>query len=205
MERGDIIIVSAPSGSGKTTICRAVLSRMEGIVLSISYTTREKRAGETDGEDYCFVDEQEFGKIKDSYGFLEYAKVFGNWYGTSRSVAESIVSEGKDLLLEIDVQGGNAVKAAVPDAVLIGILPPDKETLRKRLFGRGRDSREDIERRLEKAWEEIAQLLNYDYFVVNDDLDMAIRQVESIVMSRRLRRERTLNAVKAILHEKGEL
>jgi len=124
---GDIIVISAPSGSGKTTICRALLSRVENIVLAVSYTTRERRVGEVDGKDYYYVCETEFGNMINRNEFLEYANVFGNWYGTSRSVVEAIASGRNDALLEIDVQGGNAVKAAIPEAILIGILPPDRD------------------------------------------------------------------------------
>ncbi|MBE0603907.1 MAG: guanylate kinase [Deltaproteobacteria bacterium] len=204
MTRGDIIVISAPSGSGKTTICRALLARIEGLVLSISYTTREKRTGESGGKDYYYVNEQEFGKMKDCNEFLEYARVYGNWYGTSYGTVDAIVAGGEDAVLEIDVQGGRAVKAVVPEAVLIGILPPDREALRKRLFGRARDSREDMERRLEAAWKEISELREYDYIVVNKDLETAIRQVECIIRARRSRRERTKELVDRILRDKGE-
>jgi guanylate kinase len=199
MARGDIFVISAPSGSGKTTICRALLARVEGLVLSISYTTREKRRGESDGKDYYFVNGQEFDKMVKNKEFLEYACVYGNWYGTSIATVDAIVSRGEDAVLEIDVQGGRSVKAAAPDAVLIGILPPDRETLRKRLFGRARDSREEMERRLEAARQEISELKKYDYLVMNKDLDTAVRQVEWIVRARRLRRERTADAVDRIL------
>lgn len=202
--RGDIIVISAPSGSGKTTICRSLLARVEGLVLSVSYTTRERRVGESGGKDYYYVDEQEFDNMISCNEFLEHAKVYGHQYGTSRSAVEEIVSGGEDALLEIDVQGGRSVKAAVPGAVLIGILPPSRETLRKRLFGRARDSREDIERRLDEAWKEIEELREYDYIVVNQDLDTAVRQVEWIVRARRLRRERTRDLVDRILREKRE-
>ena len=204
MTRGDIIVISAPSGSGKTTICRALLSRMENLVLSVSYTTREKKLGEVDGKDYYYAGEQEFVKMTGCNEFLEYAKVFGNWYGTSRSIVEAIVSGGNDALLEIDVQGGTAVKTAIPEAVLIGILPPDRETLRKRLVNRARDSHEDIERRLDEAWKEIAGLKDYDYIVVNNDLETAVRQVECIVKAQRLRQKRVDNIVDVILREKGD-
>jgi guanylate kinase len=202
--RGDIIVISAPSGAGKTTICRALLSRVEDLVLSVSYTTREKRNGESGGKDYYYVNETQFGKMKDCKEFLECARVYGNWYGTSSAAVDAIVSQGKDALLEIDVQGGRSVKAAVPDAVLIGLLPPDRETLRKRLVGRARDSREDMERRLDAAWKEIAELKGYDYIIVNRDLEKAVRQVECIVRARRSRRERTAELVDRILREKGE-
>lgn len=204
MSRGDIIVISAPSGSGKTTICRALLARVEGLVLSVSYTTREKRTGESGGKDYYYVNEQEFGNMIECKEFLEYARVYGNWYGTSHATVDAIVSGGEDAVLEIDVQGGRSVKAAVPDAVLIGILPPDRETLRRRLFGRARDSREDMERRLEAAWKEIEELKGYDYIIVNKDLETAVRQVECVIRAGRLRRERTMEIVDRILREKGE-
>jgi len=199
MARGDIFVVSAPSGSGKTTICRALLERVEGLVLSVSYTTRERRPGEVDGKDYYFVGADKFDKMVNCKEFLEYASVYGNRYGTSRAAVDAIVAKGQDALLEIDVQGGRSVKDAAPGAVRIGILPPDRETLRNRLFGRARDSREDMERRLEAARQEIAELKTYDYLVVNNDLDTAVRQVEWIVRARRLRRERTADAVDRIL------
>lgn len=204
MARGDIIVVTGPSGSGKTTICRALLARVEGLVLSISYTTREKRTGESGGKDYYYVNEQEFCNMIECKEFLEYARVYGNWYGTSYATVDAIVSGGEDAVLEIDVQGGRAVKAAVPDAVMIGILPPDRETLRRRLFGRARDSREDMERRLDAAWKEIEELKGYDYIVVNKDLETAVRQVECVIRARRLRRERNVEIVDRILREKGE-
>jgi guanylate kinase len=202
--RGDIFVISAPSGSGKTTICRELLSRVEGLSLSVSWTTRERKPGEKDGVDYYFVDEVNFGNMLDSNEFLESATVFGRRYGTSRCAVEAIVSSGLDAVLEIDVQGGASVKAAIPEAVLVGILPPDRETLRKRLFARGRDSREEMERRLAAARREIRDLGRYDYLVVNDDLETAVRQVEWIVRARRLRRERTLGAIRRIIGREGE-
>jgi guanylate kinase len=202
--RGDIFVISAPSGSGKTTICRALLSRVEGLSLSVSCTTRERKPGERDGVDYYFVDEEKFGNMLNSNEFLETASVYGRRYGTSRSAVEAIVSKGLDAVLEIDVQGGASVKAAVPEAVRIGILPPDGETLRARLTARDRDSRQEIERRLAAARLEIRELGNYDYLVVNDDLETAVRKVEWIVRARRLRRERTIGAIDRILGKKGE-
>lgn len=199
MERGDIFVISAPSGSGKTTICRALLARVERLSLSISYTTREKKPGEAHGVDYYFVDEEKFDNMVKSKEFLEWASVYGKRYGTSRSTVDAIVARGDDAVLEIDVQGGRSVKAAAPEAVLIGILPPDRETLRERLFGRGRDSREEMERRLEAARKEIAALKGYDYLVVNEELETAVRQVEWIVRARRLRGERKTAAADRIL------
>jgi len=202
--RGDVFVISAPSGSGKTTICRALLQRLPGLALSVSYTTRERRPGEKDGIDYYFVDEEKFDNMLNSKEFLESASVYGRRYGTSRAAAQSIVSQGLDAVLEIDIQGGRSVKAAVPEAVLVGILPPDWETLRGRLFARARDSREEMERRLTEARQELSALKGYDYLVVNDDLEMAVRQVEWIVRAQRLRRERSSSAIDRILRETGE-
>jgi guanylate kinase len=202
--RGDIFVISAPSGSGKTTICRTLLDRVDGLSISVSYTTRERRPGEVDGVDYYFVDEEKFDKMLVSKGFLEHARVYGHRYGTSRAAVEEIVSRGLDAVLEIDVQGGRSVKAAVPEAVLVGVLPPDQETLRGRLFARGRDTREEMERRLTEARREIAALKTYDYLVVNDDLSKAVARVEWIVRARRLRRERASGVIDRILEEGGE-
>ncbi|MEW6721469.1 MAG: guanylate kinase [Thermodesulfobacteriota bacterium] len=204
MPRGDVIVISAPSGSGKTTICRALLARVERLVLSVSYTTRERRKGESGGKDYFYVSEQEFDKMVDCKEFLEHARVYGYRYGTSFAAVDAIVSGGDDAVLEIDVQGGRSVKASIPEAVLIGILPPDCGTLRDRLERRARDSREDMERRYEAARQEISELKSYDYLVVNKDLETAVRQVECIVRARRLRRERMADVVDGILREKGE-
>jgi guanylate kinase len=204
LPRGDIFVISAPSGSGKTTICRALLDRVEGLSISVSYTTRERRPGEVEGKDYYFVDEVRFDNMLDSKGFLEHAVVYGKRYGTSRAAVEEIVSRGRDAVLEIDVQGGRSVKAALPGAVLVGVLPPDRETLRERLFSRGRDSREEMERRLTVAQLEIAALKEYDYLIVNDDLESAVSQVEWIVRARRLRRERVSGIIDRILENTGE-
>jgi guanylate kinase len=204
MARGDIFVISAPSGSGKTTICRALVERVEGISLSVSYTTRERRPGEVDGKDYHFVDEEKFDKMLNSKGFLEHARVYGRRYGTSRAAVEEIVSCGRDAVLEIDIQGGRSVKEAVPGSVLVGIFPPDRETLRGRLFGRGRDTREEMEKRLEEAEREIEALKKYDYLVVNDDLENAVSRVEWIVRARRLHRERASETIEKTLRNGGE-
>jgi guanylate kinase len=199
MESGDVFVISAPSGSGKTTICRKLIGKVEGLELSVSYTTRGRKKGETDGKDYHFVTEENFDKMISLKEFLEFANVYGMRYGTSRKVVNSIVSRGVDAVLEIDVQGGRKVKEALPEAVLIGIFPPDTATLSRRLAERGRDSREEMEARLEAAGREMRDLLTYDFLVVNDSLDEAVRQVEWIVRARRLRRERVRGRLERIL------
>lgn len=190
MERGDVFVISAPSGSGKTTICRLLLEKVEGLELSISYTTRPRKNGETEGKDYHFISDDKFDKMISLKEFLEYATVYGRRYGTSRDAVGKTVSRGTDVVLEIDVQGGRKVKEALPGAVLIGIFPPDWETLSRRLQDRGRDSREEMAARLEAAGKEMTELLNYDFLVVNDSLEKAVTQVEWIVRAQRLRRER---------------
>ncbi len=199
MERGDVFVVSAPSGSGKTTICHKLLKRVEGLELSVSYTTRPKKNGEEEGRDYYFTDAAAFDNMIKEKEFLEYALVYGNRYGTSGKVVESIVSRGNDAVLEIDVQGGRKVRSALPEAVLVGIFPPDWSTLEKRLSGRGRDSRKEMEIRLRAAGEEMRELLLYDYLVVNDDLETAVSRVEWIVRAHRLRRDRVRRRMEQIL------
>ena len=200
MERGDVFVISAPSGSGKTTICRHLLQRVEGLELSISYTTRPRKPGETDRKDYFFINEEKFDNMIFLKEFLEYASVYGNRYGTSREGVRSIVSRGVDAVLEIDVQGGRKVKETLPEAILVGIFPPDWETLARRLAGRGRDSREEMETRLEAASREMRELLAYDYLLVNDDLEKAVMQVEWVVRAHRLRRERVRLRMEKILN-----
>lgn len=199
MERGDVFVISAPSGSGKTTICRLLIERVEGMALSISYTTRPRKPGEVDGRDYHFISDEKFDNIISLKGFLEFANVYGRRYGTSRDAVSSIVSRGVDAVLEIDVQGGRKVKEALPEAVLVGIFPPDWETLIRRLENRGRDSREEMEARLEAAGKEMQDLLSYDYLVINDSLNEAVGQVEKIVRAHRLRTERVRGGLERIL------
>jgi len=192
MERGDVFVIS--------TICRHLLQRVEGLELSISYTTRPRKPGETDRKDYFFINEEKFDNMIFLKEFLEYASVYGNRYGTSREGVRSIVSRGVDAVLEIDVQGGRKVKETLPEAILVGIFPPDWETLARRLAGRGRDSREEMETRLEAASREMRELLAYDYLLVNDDLEKAVMQVEWVVRAHRLRRERVRLRMEKILN-----
>lgn len=193
MEKGDVFVISAPSGSGKTTICRMLVQRMDNMELSVSYTTRLRRKGEVDGRDYYFIERKKFDKMIGSREFLEYASVYGHLYGTSREAVRSVVSRGRDVVLEIDVQGGRKVKAELPEAVTIAVFPPDRRSLEQRLIGRGRDSAEEVKARLRAADGESKELLAYDYLVVNDDLEAAVNRVEWIVRAARLRRERALD------------
>ena len=204
MEKGDVFVISAPSGSGKTTICRMLVEKLDNIELSISYTTRPRKQGEVDGRDYYFIEPESFDIIIDSREFLEFASVYGNRYGTSREAVRSIVSRGKDAVLEIDVQGGQIVKENLPEAVRVAIFPPDGRALGERLVGRGGDSPEEVKARLQAAADEVRDLLSYDYLVVNDNLEAAVARVEWIVRAARLRRERALVRLTKLFYGSGE-
>ena len=188
-------VLSAPSGAGKTTLAHAVLQRLAEITRTVSWTTRIARPGETDGADYTFVSQQAFDEQQAAGGFLESAIVHGNSYGTPASEIERIQAGGHDALLVIDVQGAEAIRTRLADAVTIFVLPPSKQVLEERLGGRdGTDPSkgETIHRRLGVAAEEIAQFVRYDYVVINDDFDQAVRELEAILIAERCkRRERT--------------
>lgn len=185
--RGTLYIVSAPSGAGKTSLVAALLERVEQVEVSVSHTTRKPRAGEVDGEHYHFVSAEEFlGMIEDGQ-LLEHAKVFDNFYGTARASVDERLDAGMDVILEIDWQGARQVRAAVPDAHSIFILPPSRDELERRLRGRGQDSEEVIQRRLRDAESDCTHFREYDYTVVNSDFERAVSDLASIFRSNRLR------------------
>ena len=184
---GELFIVSGPSGTGKGTICRRLMEDTKNIALSVSATTREPREGEVDGVNYFFLDRESFLERVNDGGFLEYAEVFGNLYGTPKKPVEDKLAEGVDVLLEIDVQGAVQVKKNYPEGIFIFVLPPTLAELRNRLIKRGKDSMEVIEHRLSMAMDEIRQMFEYDYFVVNDDLEEAVEKVKSIVSAEHAR------------------
>lgn len=185
--RGKLYIISGPSGTGKGTICSRIMEERK-LSLSISMTTRAPRDGEKDGQSYYFVTKEEFeNKIKEDK-MLEYAKVFDNYYGTPKDMVISRLERGIDVILEIDIQGGLQVRSKMPeDSVLIFILPPSLEELKNRLNSRGTESIEAIEKRLSKALDEIRFIGEYDYYIVNDDLEKAVGEALSIVDAERLR------------------
>ncbi len=188
--RGILIVVSAPSGTGKTTLCHMLLKEFPDMQFSVSYTTRKPRPGEVNGRDYFFVDRKTFERMIEEGDFLEWAEVYGNLYGTSKSQVLKALSAGKDVLLDIDTQGALQVKKNFPEAVLIFILPPSFEELERRLRSRGTDDEETIKRRLEFAREEIRRAPLYDYVVVNDRLEVAYDGLRSIITAEKHRTER---------------
>ncbi|HET8946116.1 MAG TPA: guanylate kinase [Candidatus Polarisedimenticolia bacterium] len=195
---GGLLVVSAPSGAGKTTLCRRLLQALPGLVFSVSHTTRAPRTGERPGVDYHFVTREEFEKRRRAGEFLEWAVVGGELYGTSSRQVEEIHREGHDVLLDVDTQGAMAVRRLRPEAVLIFILPPGPEALRARLLARGSESEESLEKRLRLAAGEVARAGEYDYQVINDDLDAAFDRLRSIVVATRCRTSRLKDRVAGI-------
>lgn len=196
-----IYIIAAASGTGKTSLVDAVVEGLDNIEISVSHTTRPKRESERNGENYYFVDQAEFeAKIK-AEGFLEYAKVFKHYYGTPRKWVEDQLTKGKDVILEIDWQGAFQVKKLRPDAVMIFILPPTMQELRKRLEKRNQDDATIIEYRLGIARSEIEHCPEFDYIVVNDQFDVAVKDLRSIIHSHRLLTEEQLGKQRKLLAE----
>lgn len=186
MHTGRLFLVSAPSGAGKSSLVKALLSQDKSILLSISYTSRDPRPGEMDGREYHFIAKEDFLKAQDNQEFLESAFVHGNYYGTSRRWIEDQMANGLDVLLEIDWQGAQQVKSLFKDIVSIFILPPTIDDLEWRLNHRGTDSPEVIERRLMGAATEIAHAKEFQYVIINKDFDLAVEQLQSIVTASRL-------------------
>jgi guanylate kinase len=178
-------VVAAPSGTGKTTVCRRIVESDEAIVFSISHTTRARREGEVDGIDYHFVTQGEFDRLIDDGAFLEWAEYNHNRYGTSRKSVDVPLAQGRDVLLEIEVQGARQVRWRRDDASFIFLLPPSMKVLEERLKGRGTDSTEEIRRRLETARREIEAIRDFDFAVVNDDLDRCVASVVEIIEAER--------------------
>lgn len=191
--KGNLIIISAPSGTGKTTILKKVMPHLQGLAFSVSHTTRAPRSGEENGKDYHFVSKDAFRTLRDQGGFLEWAEVHGNFYGTSKKEVADQLGQGLDVFLDIDIQGARQVRKAAPDAISIFISPPSWQEQKKRLIGRGTDSAETIELRLANAKEEMADVGLYDYVVMNDDLDTAARMLEAIILAMRAKNRRQIS------------
>ena len=186
---GQLYVISAPSGAGKTSLVKALLESTPNLEVSVSHTTRDIRPGETDGINYHFVDESEFESIRDANGFFEWAQVFGNFYGTSSQAVQEKLADGIDVILEIDWQGARQVKALVNTAISIFVLPPSTAALHRRLTDRGQDNDEIIEGRMHAARDEIAHYSEADFIVLNDEFGTALHDLQSIVRAHRLSQE----------------
>ena len=194
-----VFVISAPSGSGKSTLVKRLLESVDGVDFSISFTTRTPRKGERDGASYRFVSREEFLAMREAGGLLEWAEVFGHFYGTPRAALEEAQKRGHDLVLDIDVQGAGQLKKQLPEAVAVFILPPSRAELEKRLRSRSLDEDAVIRRRLRDASREIANYSAYDYLLVNDQLDRAAEKLKGIFLAERCRRQRAEAVIQPIL------
>ncbi len=199
--RGTVFVISAPSGAGKTTLCKRLLDEDRDIDFSVSSTTRPRRAGEKEGVDYHFVGRQEFERSRDRGEFVEWAVVGGHLYGTSATAVKEAAGRGRDILLDIDTQGAMSIRRLIPGAVLIFILPPGKAALRERLEKRGTDGPREVARRLGLARGEVEECPAYDYVIINDDLETAHRQLRAVITAARCSRRRQAPRIEAIRRE----
>jgi len=194
-----VFIISAPSGSGKSTLVARLMAGVPGLMFSVSYTTRKPRGAEKEGENYRYVSRDEFERMIGRAEFLEWAEVFGNYYGTHRGILEEAQAAGCDLVLDIDVQGARQLKEQVPEAVTVFILAPSRQILEKRLRARGEDRDEVIQRRLRDAAEEIRNYKQYDYVLINRDLTESDAALSAIVHAERVRRSRMEDRIRPVL------
>jgi len=199
LSTGTLYIISAPSGAGKTSLLRELLNTSDEVVVSVSHTTRAQRQGEIDGVHYHFVDESRFASMADKGEFLEHARVFDNYYGTSQQHVEALLTSGKDVVLEIDWQGAEQVRKQIAENVSIFILPPSKKELRLRLSGRATDSEEIIDRRMRDAESEMSHYGEFDYLIVNDDFNIALEEIRAILVANRMKISKQDQRLKALL------
>ncbi|MFQ6002146.1 MAG: guanylate kinase [Candidatus Zixiibacteriota bacterium] len=185
MKKATLVVLSSPSGGGKTTICRKILKKHKDYLYSVSATTRKKRMNEKEGRDYFFLSESQFHQIRKNRGFVEWAKVHGEYYGTLKRFVDQAEKEGKVTLFVLDVQGGMAIKKKIPESVLIFLLPPSLEELKRRLIQRGTDDSDEVKRRLKTALKEIKFWSKYDYVVINKNLEETVKSVGKIIDAER--------------------
>ncbi|VUD69159.1 Guanylate kinase [Thalassocella blandensis] len=196
---GTLYTVSAPSGAGKTSLVKALIEQTSSLRVSVSHTTREMRPGEKDGVNYHFVEKAEFEKMVGESAFLEHAKVFTNYYGTSQAWVEQTLAGGEDVILEIDWQGAAQVRKLIPHAVSIFILPPSQQCLRERLTGRGQDGEDVINARMAEAKSEMSHYAEADYLIINDDFDKALLEFQAIIHAERLKLEKQQAKLQSLL------
>ena len=203
--KGLLIVVSGPSGAGKGTICKALLEKHDDLFISVSATTRQPRAGEVDGVNYHFITKEDFIKRVEQKDFLEYAEVYGNYYGTPKSRVEEMIDSGKNVILEIDIQGALKVKENFKEGVFIFILPPSMEELKQRIIKRGSETPESLMTRFKSAYQEINYISKYNYAVVNDVVDVAVSKIEGIITAEKCRvdriKETILDSKEGLIHE----
>ncbi len=199
MNKGNLYIISAPSGAGKTSLVKELISSLNSLSVSVSHTTRQKREGEIDGKDYFFISVEKFKMMQVDSAFLESAQVFDNFYGTAQKTVEDTLLQGNDVILEIDWQGAQQIRKLLPTSISIFILPPSIETLRQRLEGRGKDNAEIIARRMHDAVTEMRHYPEFDYVVVNEDFGVALNELKSIVIANRLVQARQSHNLNTLL------
>jgi guanylate kinase len=199
MNKGKLYIISAPSGAGKTSLVKQLITEVEKLIVSVSHTTRKMREGEIEGKDYIFTTIDNFKQEIENASFLEYAQVFDNFYGTAKKSVEISLDKGIDVILEIDWQGAQQVRKMLPSCVSIFILPPSIDVLQQRLEGRGQDSKEIIRRRMRDAVEEMSHYNEFDYLIVNDSFKQALSEIKCIIFSHRLEKNRQLNTLASLL------
>lgn len=197
--RGNVFVISAPSGTGKSTLTSRLVRTLDGIIFSTSFTTRPPRQGEVDGRDYFFVDDAKFEAMVRANEFVEWVEVYKRRYGTGRAWMESVLDTGMDVILDIETTGALNLRRAIPDAVMIFIMPPSASELEQRIRNRGKDAEEQIQLRMQYALHEMKLHHAYDFIIVNNDLELAHRQLEAIVWATRMRRERMLPQAAQIL------
>ena len=199
MNKGKLYIISAPSGAGKTSLIKKLIPIVDKLMVSVSHTTRTQRIGEIEGIDYFFTSIDRFKEMITKSAFLEYAQVFDNFYGTAQSSVEQSLNSGKDVILEIDWQGAAQIRRLLPETITIFILPPSTDILSQRLQERGQDSKDVIDRRMQDARTEISHYAEYDYLIVNDDFNIALTELKSIILANRLNIDRQLGQLESLL------
>ncbi|MGL5647541.1 MAG: guanylate kinase [Clostridium sp.] len=205
MKKGVLLVISGPSGAGKGTICKALLEKHNDLHISVSATTRSPREGEVDGVNYHFLTKETFKEKIEKNEFLEYAEVYGNFYGTPKTDVQKLLNSGKNVILEIDIQGALKVKENSEDGIFIFILPPSMEILKQRIINRGSETPESLMTRFKAAYKEINYISKYNYAVVNDEVDLAVSKIEAIITTEKCRvdriKDKILDSKEGFIHE----